>query len=221
MTTFCREKVTCAVCGHVNKLNLLGSSIQFGCSDLDFRPSEMYRSTIFLWTQECRKCGYCSGSIAQADERTKAVVTSEEFQALCSRKTPRRRRPNPFHVAAFIAEKSGDLAAAFHHRLHEAWIHDDRKKTARATTARLHAFDLMCRAREEGLRLFEEEGADDSVAVDLLRRAGDFRRAQEVCRNGLSGDCSERMRDLLEFQLDLCSRQDQGTHTMDEVSGKS
>ena len=55
------------------------------------------------------------------------------------------------------------------------------------------------------------------MAVELLRRAGEFERAAVVCRKALSERCDEVVQQLLEFQLELCEIGDTAGHTLDEV----
>jgi hypothetical protein len=57
MTTLYREKSRCAVCGIATEYTSIGSTNAFGSPDLDTRPPEMQRSTIFAWVQRCPECG--------------------------------------------------------------------------------------------------------------------------------------------------------------------
>jgi hypothetical protein len=219
MTTIFRQSATCAVCGRTAEATLTGSTNQFGFPDLDFRPPEMMRSTIGSWLQECPSCGYCAESLEEADAGVVAIVRGEAFAAFRSGIADFAQPAKSFHAAAFIAAERLRYAEAFHHTLHEAWAHDDSGDTVRANAARLNAVDLLNQIHREGLRIFEGDGTDAAVAADLLRRAGDFRRSEEVCRAALDEGCSDPNQQVLEFQLKLCSEHDAGGHTMEEVFG--
>jgi hypothetical protein len=63
MTTISQEPIVCTLCGATTVLPVIGSSSTFGPPDLDFRPSEPMRSSLFAWVQRCGSCGYCARSI--------------------------------------------------------------------------------------------------------------------------------------------------------------
>jgi hypothetical protein len=56
MTTFFREKLTCVISGSKRKHEMLGGTNTYGSPNLDFRPTEMHRSTMDYWVQECPFC---------------------------------------------------------------------------------------------------------------------------------------------------------------------
>jgi hypothetical protein len=220
MTTIFPGVVSCAVCDRDVEVTMIGSTNRFGSPDLDFRPPEMMRSTMGSWVHECPSCGYCAEALDEADAEIVTIVKGDSFRSFRSGAAGFGQPAKMFHSAAFIAAEAGKLADAFHHTLHEAWAHDDAGDSVRASAARLNAVDLLNHARGEGQRLFEEEGADDAVTVDLLRRAGEFGHANEVCQKVLSGHSEEEVRRLLDFQFELCGRHDTGGHTMAEVFGE-
>jgi hypothetical protein len=196
---------------------MIGSTNQMGFPDLDFRPPEMMRSTMGSWVHECPGCAYCGESLDEADAEIVAIVKGDAFQSFRAGAADFAQPAKKFHSAAFIAAEAGSLADAFHHTLHEAWSHDDSGDTVRAKAASLNAVDLMNQARGEGRCLFEEDGANDAVAADMLRRAGEFDRAVDACRKALPGRCEEAVQRLLSFQLELCKMSDTAAHTMEEV----
>ena len=217
MTTIFSDVVTCVVCGREVEVTMIGSTNQFGSPDLDFRPPEMMRSTMGCWLHECPGCGYCAECLDEADAKTVAIVKGDAFQSFRSGAADFAQPAKKFHFAAFIASEAGNLIEAFHHTLHEAWSHDDEGDSVRANAARLNAVDLLNHAQREGKHLFEEDGAADAVAAELLRRAGEFERAASICKIALSGHCNEVVQRLLAIQFDLCKMEDTAGHTIDEV----
>ncbi len=82
MTTISQALVTCALCGEQTSVTQLDSTSSFGPPDLDLRPAEPARSSIFAWVQRCSSCGYCAPSIGEATPYTREVVESIAYRAL-------------------------------------------------------------------------------------------------------------------------------------------
>ena len=221
MTTILQQRVTCAVCGTESHVTVMGSTNQFGHSDLDLRPPEMARSTMGMWLQECPVCGYCDEHIGEVTWGARLIVESAAFADLRAGLGELPQLARIFRTAAFIAAECGHHAEAFHHTLHEAWVHDDFGDTVRASAARLNAVDFMNLAHQDHERVFDEERVDDAVQVDLLRRAGAFERAAEICERVLTHTRHTGVGPTIAFQLELCAKRDAERHTMDEVPGRS
>ena len=221
MTTIHRHDMTCAVCGHETETIVIGSTNQFGASDLDFRPPEMARSTIDYWLHECASCGCCAVDLARLDPRVPDIVRRPAFRAMRAGLGDLSDSARKFRTATFIACELGDYAGAFLRALHEAWVHDDETDDIRARAVRLDAVDFLHQVHQSGLRVYPEMGADEVVVVDLFRRAGEFDRAAAICSDVLSKPCPNEVRVVLEFQRSLCDRRDSDCHTMDEVFERS
>jgi len=58
----------------------IGSTNSFGAPDLDTRPPEMQRSTIYHWTQRCPSCGYCAADILKDTENIRELVQKTEYR---------------------------------------------------------------------------------------------------------------------------------------------
>jgi hypothetical protein len=74
MTTFAESGKNCFVCGETNKYIELTSSNRFGAPDLDTRPPEMMRSTIYSWIQACPYCDYCAPDISEGTQIAARVI---------------------------------------------------------------------------------------------------------------------------------------------------
>jgi hypothetical protein len=219
MTTIVEKVATCSVCGDEAQMTIMGSTNQFGFPDLDLRPPEMARSTIWMWLQECPGCGYCAEDIENVDPASREIVRSDPFIKLRESVEDLHEVARKFRIAAFIAAERGFPAAAFQHTLHEAWVHDDCQDTVRASAARLNAVDHINQAHRDQIRLYDDEGADAAMVAELLRRAGEFTRSQEICQKALDEGCADHVQKVLEFELRLCASQDADCHTMEEVFG--
>jgi len=170
MTTIYREDVTCSVCGHQSETMVIGSTNEFGSSDLDFRPPEMMRSTIPYWLHECPSCGCSADDLADVDPRVPNVVRNPAFRSMRSGLGELSDSARKFRTATFIACELGDYAGAFLRALHEAWVHDDEGDSIRARAVRLDAVDFLHQVHRGGLRVYPEMGADEMVTVDIFRR---------------------------------------------------
>ena len=217
MTTFVEKEAVCGACGETVEVTLMGSTNRFGYPDLDLRPPEMMRSTMWMWLKECTNCGYCAEDIGEIEPEEKAIVLGDSFIKLRQSIGDLDDMARRFRAAAFIAAERGFHASAFQHTLHEAWAHDDCQDTVRASAARLNAVDLMNQVHREGTKLFDDGGADAAIAADLLRRGSKFERSSEVCRKALDEACADHAQQVLEFELELCAAHDVGCHTMEEV----
>ncbi len=80
LTTLYEKKAQGSVCGTENEYTGIGSTNALGSLDLDTRPPEMERSTIFTWVQRCPECGYCASDVSITRPRAQAVVNGEEYK---------------------------------------------------------------------------------------------------------------------------------------------
>ena len=78
MTTIGEVERTCALCGKTSEQMTLGSTNAMGAPDLDLRPSEMQRSTMYLWIEHCVHCGYTNERIDLAVAGVEAVCPKTE-----------------------------------------------------------------------------------------------------------------------------------------------
>jgi hypothetical protein len=65
VTTFDQRDVRCGECGETSSQFVLTSTSSFGPSDLDTRPAEPARSTLWLEVQRCPDCAYCAADITE------------------------------------------------------------------------------------------------------------------------------------------------------------
>lgn len=116
---------------------------------------------------------------------------------------------------------AGDLAAAGWHALRAAWACDDAGEPDAAVRCRELAAELWRRAEEAGQGIAGDNDLAASLLIftDVLRRAGLFDDARRACHRALSGRPPEPHRSLLEFELELISREDSGAHEIGEVCG--
>lgn len=209
MTKVIEKKSKCISCGRKSTQSVVISTNTYGgAPDLDTRPAEMKRSTINYWVQRCPKCGYCSNDSSKGDDKVKSIIRSVEYQEQLN-SPAYSELANSFLCYTIIQEQLGDYKKATWASLHAAWVCDDLVDNNSARNCRLKAIDLFHKVKECGLKMLSNpEGADNLIIVDLLRRSGQFERALESCKMGLSEQTEKLVIDILTFQSRLAQNKD-------------
>ena len=218
MTTEYEEKVKCSVCGAKNRFTLISSTNTFGLPDLDTRPAEMERSTMFAWVQRCPKCGYCASDISSLQEGAKSVVTRMEY---------RRQLEDPMYPGlansylckAMIDQESKEYVAATWALIHASWACDDSDRFNQATVCRGRAVEMIAIAEEQGQQVSDQEGARTAILADLLRRSGRFEQARQVIEKQHDSISDENIVRILDFLIGLIDKQDVLCHSIEEALG--
>ncbi|MBU0520368.1 hypothetical protein KJ564_15675 [bacterium] len=219
MTSICETRIKCAVCGKRSHHDNVASTSIFCKPDLDGRPGAMARGTMPFWIQRCPRCGYCAPELNAKILGRKRFMEKEIYQnqlndpnypELC----------NTFLCFALLEENAGNLSAAAWAIISGAWICDDakrNKKRKHALELRSRAVIMIERALEKGEKYDKQAGYSESVLVDLLRRSGQFNKAEKACKKALKMDIDGVTRKILNFQKKLIRRQDIGCHCQGEV----
>ena len=219
MTTLYEKKTRCALCGNEEAFPRIGTTNAFGLPDLDTRPPQMERSTIFAWIQRCSECGYCSSDISKALPVAESVIHSSE----CRNQLNDEAYPesaNSFLCQAIIDREANDYVGATWALVHAAWVCDDADRPDRAVVCRHKAADMLVTAEDHGQQVLEQNGASTALLVDLLRRSGrtdDARRAITERRTTIGQEIIVR---ILEFQALLTEKGDASSHTISDALGE-
>lgn len=215
-TVFLKEKY-CHVCGAGSRYPEIGSGIHYtGSKDLDTRPSQMQRSSVYMWVQRCLSCGYCAPDISRGSEGTKEIVRSQEYRRqLIDRAYP--ETANSYLCRAMIREKGGALGDSARAVLYAAWVCDDNGFKDKAAECRRRAAEIFGRLRDQGECGTQDEETDAVLMVDLYRRAGEFERAAQLCEKELSQSHADETVAMLEFEQDLIEDHDTACHTSAEA----
>ena len=215
LTTIFPIEVRCACCGHQSDQFVMGSTNEFGSPDLDLRPPEMKRSTMDCWLQECAKCRYIASSLNDpAPMHATDIVSSSGYrEILANAEFPVLARR--FLAYGMLVDHVDDEAAGLA-RLHAAWVCDDAGCASQAAACRSEAARALLRAKP-----FDD--SDDgvtrgAVVVDVLRRAGQFDRAEAERLNLLNlGSAAGILRQVLEFEGQLIRVRDNVGYTVADV----
>jgi hypothetical protein len=209
--------VTCVLCEEQTLLPVLTSTSSFGPPDLDLRPAEPARNSIFAWVQRCGSCAYCAPSIGRATPSTRTVVESSAYRALLGRADlPELARS--FLCSSLVFDQGGERAAAARNAIEAAWACDDAGAVAEAARCRLRAVELLRESDAEGDTLFPDPATECVVIVDLLRRARRFEDAVDQVAGVLEAD--EHVAALLMFSRSLALARDSGRYTVEDALGE-
>jgi hypothetical protein len=218
LTMLDEQSFRCTVCGKKSTHTVIVSTNTIGGRmDLDTRPPEMQRSTMFAWLQRCPHCGYCAGDISDPDPQARAIVRSPGYRKLLA------QHPNaPFIATALCrahllaAEKK--YGEAVWPLLYAAWEADDARKREDARTIRKRAYEMIGTARASGQACASNAESERILEIDLLRRSGRFQEAFtfiERARPASKGF----MRLIIDYERTLVRSYDDAAHSLDEVPG--
>ncbi len=220
MTTIYKKTAKCSVCGAENEYTGIGSTNEFGSPDLDTRPPEMKRSTIFAWVKRFPDCGYCASDVSASLSGSSSLVSSDEYLTQLNDPTY-PELANSFLCHALLARESGGLVAAALATMHAAWVCDDSEHPDQARSCRKQAAALFKTAEDKGQSISEQEGVTAAIRVDLLRRAGETEEARGVITSKIAKAHENVISRILDFQSTLLDQNDLGRHTIEEAMGKS
>lgn len=216
MTQLHYLNTTCSVCGESCRFTIPEGAVSVGSRDLDTRPAEPLRSTIYAWVKRCPSCGYCAPDLSRPLKGAADVVKLPRYRwQLEARKFP--KIANTFLCWSIIQEDLGAPAQAAWASLHAAWICDDEGQDVPARICRKRAADLLLRAWDQDERLVPQEGADEALLADLLRRAGRLREARTVVAETLERNPQPLIADIMRLQIRLIAASDRGAHTVAEA----
>ncbi len=220
MTTIMfEEEVECCICGEKSNHTGIGSTNSFGSPDLDTRPPEMQRSTIYHWIQRCPSCGYCSSDLSKCGENSKEVVNSKEYQDIV------RDNEIPEIAASFLAqsyeeEKQKKYADSAWRAIHAAWICDDENNLESSVRCRKQAITLIKKANDQEQKIADQTGASEAINIDLMRRSGMYQEALELSEFVKAKDIEEIIRQVILYEEELIIKKDITAHTIAEALGE-
>jgi len=217
MTTVFLTEKKCFVCGRKNRYPQVGTSMTIiGTKDLDGRPAQMQRSSIYMLIQRCIFCGYCTMDISDGLPEDKQVVESKEYAAqLTNQGYP--ETANAYLCRSLICEKSGRLSDAGWAAVYAAWICDDNQFTDAADLCRGRALILFSKAREHHQQYCESSQEEALLIVDLMRRRGEFDAALALCEQEMDKTHSEEFLDLINLEQHLIKAKDRSCHGVTEA----
>ena len=216
MTTMYEKKVQCCVCGEKSNHKVVRSSYSHGSSDLDTRPSEMMRSTIYYSIQRCPSCGYCASDLSECSSKVKDHVESKEYQNIIGNKAI------PKVAASFLAlsyekQQTHQYSESAWAAIHAAWICDDKNKQKASKECRKKAISMIESANAHSQKMGDQAGATEVLTIDLMRRAGMFDQALKLAEDTKTKDIEEIILQIIAYEESLIESKDIDSHTVSEA----
>ena len=220
MTTILRKDKQCALCNRTSTQILIGSTNTLSqYPDLDTRPPEMMRSTIQWWVQTCPSCGYCNSDISELIEKADIIVKTEKYQKQLN-DSEYTKLANAFLCQAMIHESNGEYRKAGWICIHAAWVCDDAGSEESSRECRQKALVLIEKVRQLNQKFASQDGAEEAITVDLLRRSGRFELALKKCDEGLEKSQDINILKVLHFEKTLIGTRDLKCHSISEIKAE-
>ncbi len=198
MTTLDFESVICANCKNDTEQTIVGSTNQFGSSDLDLRPAEMMRGTMSYWLQECSDCGYVAGDISKIDDATSALMKSEEFRNIQNDLAPKGLE-RMFIKRAFLDHEVENFEEAANNYLHAAWAADDIGNLDVASECRSKAASSFLIVIDLEPKNLEKVTVISTQLIDIYRRSVEWDKAIVIADDLLTGKLDDTIKAVVEF----------------------
>ena len=212
MPTFDNIEKKCAVCGHIQKCDVLISTSSFGPMDLDTRPAAPKRHTVIYEMEICEKCHYAHEDIEHFLEGLdKNLVFSSSYEAMATDKSI-DENARKFILAGYLYKKCNDLLSSGLAYLQASWVFDDLNQPEYAKRTRKKSL--------ENLFNYAEETGDMNIAVltvDLQRRIGDFEGAIETAEQLIGFGAEDLLLKVLKYEINLCKINDDKCHNISEA----
>ena len=214
MTMIHTESKKCPVCGEEVEIRLLMSTNAMGYADLDLRPPEMQRSTMYQTTTMCN-CGNVFES--QSEGGFRELVESENYQN-CDGIEFNSPKAIMFYRAYLIDKNANpdDLISNYFHILRAAWACDDTDN-ANAVKMREMATDLI-NAILEDKRYDDRKNDHLLMKADLLRRSGHFDELIDQFKDIRFEN--ELYQQIIDFQIEKAAEKDDSCYTVGDVIGE-
>ncbi|MEA4924456.1 MAG: hypothetical protein VB084_04010 [Syntrophomonadaceae bacterium] len=209
MSTIENVTVKCALCGKNSEQAKMMSVSAFDEPDLDFRPSEMLRSTMRLWLMECPHCGYVTNDIRKRPHMKKETLlriyggADADLPGIAL----------IFQKRALYCEHTKDTSGAIRAYLCAAWACDDEEDYTHAKMLRVKCLELTQRYLKRCWR--KKWRRYTQLAADLLRRTENIETLRQMDTNDKRLDYATR--ELLLFQKRLAEEGDFSAHSRIEV----
>lgn len=201
---------TCAVCGQTSLQPVISSTSTLNYPDLDLRPAEMQRSSMFAWLAECPHCGYVATKLENELEAPADILKTDAYLT-CEGNDFKSDLTKKFYRRHLISKAERDYGSEFLSLLHCAWICDDNDDEL-AIEVRKMALNSIDKIDTESV---EEKNNLQLIKADLLRRSQQFDKVINEFEDFILEDKVQN--DIIIFQIELAMNRDSDCHTVEEV----
>lgn len=220
----------CFVCGNVSRYTVMASTSEWGDRDLDFRPSEPRRSSMWLWVQECPGCGYVSSDVSRGVpflRYVRSLIQSDDYLK-CGDIPFGTELAKLFFRQFYLLFEEGRLYAALDAIQAAAWCCDDAEEAENAKKCRFLALKLLqslFSVEESEEKMSDSEDAHETqlerealflIRVDLLRRTGQFDDVIRSC-TGVQLRADRMYESIAKYQVELALQGDTSCHSVEDA----
>lgn len=210
MTVINEFNQTCSVCGKTSPQPVISSTSTWGYPDLDLRPSQMQRSSMFAWLAECPHCRYVASRLENELEVPAELLKTDAY-ITCEGHSFKSDLAQRFYRHYLISKAEKDYGSEFLSLLHCAWSCDDNEDEL-AAEIRNMALEPLDKIKPKSDR---ERCNLQLMKADLLRRSGQFDRVIGEFKDVILED--KLRNDVITFQIELAMKKDIECHTIEEV----
>ena len=214
MTIIRKYNQTCSVCGQTSQQQVMTSTSTLDYPDLDLRPAEMKRSSMFAWLVECPHCGYVASKLENELEVSSDLLKTDAYLT-CDGNDFKSDLSRQFYKHYLISKAEKDYGSEFISLLHCAWVCDDSDDELAVEMRKLalqsiDKIETESDAEKENLEIMK---------VDLLRRTLQFEKVISEFKDVLMEEKIKN--DIITFQIELSMKKDSECHTVKEVVKKA
>ena len=220
MTTERLLTIKCPVCEEEFETHILMSTNTMGYPDLDLRPAEMERSTMYISINECPSCGYAGFDFHNKPAIDEEYLKTDEYKN-CDGIEFKSDRSKPFYKAYLINKKEGNKGGEINLLLHSIWSCDDAEDFENAKRLRIRASELLGEIINH-IEIYESIGDKNTLLLmkaDLMRRGGQFEELIEEYENITFEE--SQLNDIAQFQIEKAKEKDDNCYTVASVINKS
>ncbi|MBE6499901.1 MAG: hypothetical protein E7Z80_05085 [Methanobrevibacter thaueri] len=209
MTTIRNIEKKCSVCTKTSEQPLIGSTSTLYYPDLDLRPSEMYRNSMFAWLDECPHCGYVAKNI-ENELKTPEILKSKNYQT-CEDNDFKSKLAKRFYKHYLISKAEKNHELEFNSLLHCAWSCDDNNDKELSQKIRKMALKIIDKLIKEN----KDKNELLLIKADLLRRTLQFDKVINEFKDIKLEKSIENK--IIAFQIELSEKKDSECHTLKEI----
>lgn len=204
----------CRVCGAISQQTRLASTNAFGSPDLDLRPPQMKRSTMFAWLEECPECGYVAADLADPCAAPASFLQTDAYKTCFGSNFASDLAPR-FYRAYMLAAHASDIRQAMQYALETAWLCDDHNDADNARHCRTIAANYMDLLRQDS----PEDETLMVMHLDILRRAGRFDDVLAVHSLMNVHQVPDLIAKLIAFEVEKAKQHDDACYTVAQAAG--
>lgn len=204
---------TCMMCGASVEIKHVLTNIEILDTELDTRPRGVARLSEKNCVHYCENCGYASFDL-QKDitfGRHEVLKSEEYLEIVHNVDLPNDAKK--FYLVGLIMDEGQEFQRSATSFLRASWFFSDAGN-----------IEWMVKSKERAIAEFLKSDFTWkneqvlTILVDLYRRISKFDEALEAINKfGMDNVKDPLTKGILDFQIDLCKKQDTGVHTVSQV----